>query len=98
MIDKSVMKRLITQVCTEINPTSVSPLNPQGDYYTVTPEELLAFANAIAAHQREIDETLCKEEADKAYKLKGTRDWSSYIEGMGDGADECYEAIRKQGA
>ena len=60
MIDESVVKRLITQVCTEISPTSVSPLNPQGDYYTVTPEELTAFANAIATHQREIDAGICK--------------------------------------
>lgn len=60
MIDESVVKRLAVQVCAEINPKAVSPLNSQGDYYTMTPEEMLAFANAIAAHQREIDVEICE--------------------------------------
>lgn len=94
MIDKGVVKRLAVQ-CGFTD--SFMHSLPES-HFAQMPNKLQKFANAIAAHQREIDETLCKEEADKAYKLKGTRDWSSYIEGMGDGADECYEAIRKQGA
>ena len=36
-------KALVLSVCSELNPNSVSPLNPQGDYFTVTPEEMYAI-------------------------------------------------------
>jgi hypothetical protein len=38
---------LMVQICKRINPNSVSPLNSQGDYLTVTPEELQAFYEAV---------------------------------------------------
>jgi len=60
-------------------------------------DQLKQFANAVAAHQREIDAAICFAESEKAYKLKGKNDWSPYIEGMSDGADECGELIKSQG-
>lgn len=35
----------------------------------------------------------CRDEENRAWALKGTRDWSSYIEGMSDGAGECADRI-----
>ena len=43
-----------------------------------------------------IYEQECRE-SEKAYKLKDTNDWSPYIDGMSDGADECGELIKSQG-
>ena len=64
-IDKSIMKRLAVQICSDINPESVSPLNNAGDYYTMTPKELLAFAQACyamgAEEQKVKDAKLCEE-------------------------------------
>jgi len=60
-------------------------------------DNLIKFANAVAAHQRDIAAAICFAESEKAYKLKGTNDWSPYIEGMSDGADECGELIKAQG-
>ena len=60
-------------------------------------DNLNKFANAVAAHQRDIAAAICFAESEKAYKLKGTNDWSPYIEGMSDGADECGELIKAQG-
>ena len=60
-------------------------------------DQLKQFANAVAAHQREIDAAICFAESEKAYKLKGTSNWSPYIEGMSDGADECGELIKAKG-
>ena len=36
-------KSLVLSVCAELTPNSVSPLNSQGDYFTVTPEEMYAI-------------------------------------------------------
>jgi len=60
-------------------------------------DNLRTFANAVAAHQRDIDAAICFAESEKAFKLKGTNDWSPYIDGMSDGADECGELIKAQG-
>jgi len=60
-------------------------------------DNLNKFANAVAAHQRDIDASICFAESEKAFKLKGTSNWSPYIEGMSDGADECGELIKMQG-
>jgi len=60
-------------------------------------DNLNKFANAVAAHRRDIDAAICFAESEKAYKLKGTNDWSPYIDGMSDGADECCELIKAQG-
>ena len=60
-------------------------------------DNLNKFANAVAAHQRSIDAAICFAESEKAFKLKGTNDWSPYIDGMSDGADGCCELIKAQG-
>ena len=60
-------------------------------------DNLSKFANSVAAHRRDIDAAICFAESEKAYKLKGTNDWSPYIDGMSDGADECCELIKAQG-
>lgn len=60
-LDKDEVIKLAEDVCKQINPDSVSPLNPQGDYLTMTPGELLAFVNAIAEKQREKDARICEE-------------------------------------
>lgn len=36
-------------ICKECNQTSISPLNSQGDYLTIEPEELLAFEQSVLA-------------------------------------------------
>ena len=60
-------------------------------------DQLKQFANTVAAHQRDIDIAICLGESEKAFKLKGTNDWSPYIEGLCDGADGCSELIKAQG-
>ena len=62
-----------------------------------TPEELLYFFEGIKKQQRYIDIAICFAESEKSHKLKGTKDWTPYIEGMSDGADECGELIKAQG-
>ena len=62
-----------------------------------TPEELVDFFDWVKKQQKTIDTAICFAESEKAYKLKGTNDWSSYIEGMSDGADECGELIKAKG-
>lgn len=41
--DEQRVTEMAEDVCKRINPSSVSPLNSQKDYVTMTPEELLAF-------------------------------------------------------
>ena len=61
-----------------------------------TPEELVEFFEWVKKQQRAIDAKICFAESEKAFRLKGTSDWSPYIEGMSDGADECGELIKTQ--
>ena len=60
-------------------------------------DNLNKFANAVAAHQRDIDASICFAESEKAFKLKGTSNWTAYTEGICDGADECGGLIKMQG-
>ena len=62
-----------------------------------TPEELVDFFELVKRQQKYRDASICFAESEKAFKLKGTNDWSPYIEGMSDGADECGELIQAQG-
>ena len=62
-----------------------------------TPEELIDFFDGVKKQQKYIDIAICFAEAEKAYKLKSTDDWSPYIEGTSDDADECGELIKAQG-
>ena len=50
---------------------------------------------AETARREALEEAIqaCRDEENKAWALKGTRDWSSYIEGMSDGAGECADRI-----
>lgn len=49
------------------------------------------YKEAGRKEQREVDLKLCRAQSDKYWKFKGTKDWSGYVEGMSDGADECEE-------
>jgi len=90
MIDVMTVKRLATQF-------GLSDLL-ECEYSNIgRADNLNKFANAVAAHQRDIDASICFAESEKAFKLKGTSNWSPYIEGMSDGADECGELIKMQG-
>ena len=51
MLNKNVMERLIVQSGAVVGVTHIT--DTCHDMIHFTPEELLAFANAIAAHQRE---------------------------------------------
>ena len=90
MIDVMTVKRLATQFgLSDILECEYSNIGRA--------DNLNKFANAVAAHQRDIDASICFAESEKAFKLKGTSNWSPYIEGMSDGADECGELIKSQG-
>lgn len=71
MLDKSVVKRVILQVCSELNPNSISPLNSQGDYYTVTPKELEHFAQAIYAMGVKDERERCVEKLKSSDRYRG---------------------------
>ena len=60
-------------------------------------DNLRAFANAVAEHQRSIDAAICFAESGKSRKMNFTNDWSPYIEGLCHGADGCSELIKAQG-
>ena len=91
MIDVITVKRLATQF-------GLSDLIAEDNYENMgRADQLKQFVNAVEAHQRDIDAAICFAESEKAFKLKGTNDWSPYIEGMSDGADECSELIKAQG-
>jgi len=90
MIDVMTVKRLATQFgLSDILECEYSNIGRA--------DNLNKFANAVAAHQRDIDASICFAESEKAFKLKGTSNWSPYIEGMSDGADECGELIKAKG-
>ena len=61
------------------------------------PEELVEFFNGVKKQQRYVDAAICFAESEKAYKLKGTSNWTAYTEGICDGADECGGLIKMQG-
>lgn len=46
-LDKEQARNILVKVCAEVNPHSVTPLNPDGSYFVVTPEEFDATAQAI---------------------------------------------------
>ena len=50
---------LAIEVCHKLNPNSVSPLNNQGDYLTMTPQEIDAFAAAIRRKTLEEAKQIC---------------------------------------
>lgn len=69
-------------------------VSANGNGYWDSPRQLFDFSAAIEARTKENCAKVCVEEEKKALQLMGTKDWTSYIEGMGDGAGECAEAIR----
>ena len=89
MIDVMTVKRLATQFgLSDILECEYSNIGRA--------DNLNKFANAVAAHQRDIDASICFAESEKAFKLKGTNDWSPYIEGMSAGADGRCTATPKE--
>ena len=72
-------------------------LNTDKEMVHFTPEELVDFFEGAKKQQKYRDAAICFAESEKAFKLKGTNDWSPYIDGMSDGADECGELLKAQG-
>lgn len=79
-LDKETARNLLVKVCAEVNPHSVTPLNPDGSYFVVTPEEFDATAQAIY-------ELGVQDERERAAKVCETINYET--------ADDIAEAIRK---